>query len=107
FVADLKYHRPANFLIGIHAGSKQGRWLSKRWPYFKELKSRLASRGIPVASFGGPEEYIDGTENRCGGSIARSSYRTTAGLHISRVHWGFLLWSCLRRRIHSRICRCR
>ena len=47
---------PAEPLIGFHAGSKSGRWLSKRWPHFAKLAARLGGRGIRVASFGTPDE---------------------------------------------------
>jgi len=73
FAGDLQYRRPANPLVGMHAGSKQGRWLSKRWPYFRELASDLVSHGVPVASFGNPDEYIEGTEDRTGGSLEQMS----------------------------------
>ncbi|MBV9571530.1 MAG: glycosyltransferase family 9 protein [Alphaproteobacteria bacterium] len=69
FVADLRYSPPSEPLIGIHAGSKAGRWLSKRWPHFEQLAARLQAQGLRVASFGTPDEYVPGTENRTGGSI--------------------------------------
>ncbi len=69
FCGDLVYKKPAETLVGIHAGSKSGMWLAKRWPYFAEFAQRLRRRGIRVASFGLPEEYVEGTENRTGGSI--------------------------------------
>ncbi len=69
FVADLAYRRPAETLVGFHAGSKAERWLSKRWPYFAELAARLTARGLRVASFGTTDEYVEGTENRTGGTI--------------------------------------
>lgn len=69
FVGELAYRRPAESLIGLHAGSKGGRWLSKRWPYFPELATRLIKRGFRVASFGTAGEYVEGTENRTGGNI--------------------------------------
>lgn len=69
FVADLEWRRPKAALVGLHAGSKTGRWLSKRWPFFPELAQRLAARGIRVASFGTPDEYVPGTADRTGGSI--------------------------------------
>jgi ADP-heptose:LPS heptosyltransferase len=69
FCGDLEYRRPSDTLVGVHAGSKTGRWLVKRWPHFAELAERLVKRGIRVASFGTAEEYVEGTENRTGGSI--------------------------------------
>jgi len=69
FVGDLGYRPPRETLIGIHAGSKGGVWLAKRWPYFAELAERLRNRGHRVASFGTADEYVEGTENRTGGSI--------------------------------------
>jgi tetratricopeptide (TPR) repeat protein len=69
FVGELVYRPPAETLIGLHAGSKSERWLSKRWPYFAELAARLTARGLRVASFGTADEYVDGTENRTGGTI--------------------------------------
>ena len=69
FIKDLKWRRPKQMLVGIHAGSKAGRWASKRWPHFPELSDRLGRRGIPMASFGTRDEYVAGTEDRTGGSI--------------------------------------
>lgn len=69
FAGNLRYITPSDPLIGFHAGSKGGRWLSKRWPHFGELATRLRARGFRVASFGTPDEYVHGTEDRTGGSI--------------------------------------
>ncbi len=69
FCGDLVYKKPAETLVGLHAGSKPGMWLAKRWPYFAGFAQRLLDRGMRVASFGLPEEYVEGTENRTGGSI--------------------------------------
>lgn len=69
FVGDLVYRLPEGHLVGIHAGSKDGRWISKRWPYFSELAIRLRAHGFRVASFGTTDEYIPGTEDRTGGTI--------------------------------------
>ncbi|HTT98553.1 MAG TPA: glycosyltransferase [Rhizomicrobium sp.] len=69
FCGDLVYKAPRETLVGLHAGSKTGMWLAKRWPYFPELAQRLQRRGIRVASFGLAEEYVEGTENRTGGTI--------------------------------------
>ena len=69
FVADLERRWPKETLVGVHAGSKTGRWLSKRWPHFPELAGRLTARGVRVAAFGTRDEYVPGTEDRTGGSI--------------------------------------
>jgi ADP-heptose:LPS heptosyltransferase len=69
FCGDLTYKKPAEQLVGFHAGSKTGMWLVKRWPYFPELARRLRRRGIRVASFGIDSEYVEGTENRTGATI--------------------------------------
>ncbi|MBV9062557.1 MAG: glycosyltransferase family 9 protein [Alphaproteobacteria bacterium] len=69
FAGNLERREPDTQLVGLHAGSKGGRWLSKRWPYFGELTRKLHSRGVRVASFGTPDEYVPGTENLTGGTI--------------------------------------
>jgi hypothetical protein len=69
FCGDLEYRTPSETLVGIHAGSKTGRWLVKRWPHYAELAARLVRRGIRVASFGTADEYVEGTENRTGATI--------------------------------------
>lgn len=71
FVGAVSRATPSQLLVGMHAGSKGGRWLSKRWPGFEELASRLAAKGVRVASYGMAEEYIPGTEDRTGGTIDR------------------------------------
>lgn len=70
FCGDLIWRAPAETLIGFHAGSKTGAWTIKRWPHFAELAHRLRARGLRVASFGTSDEYVEGTENRTGASIA-------------------------------------
>ncbi len=70
FCGDLTWRAPAETLIGFHAGSKTGAWTIKRWPHFAELAHRLRARGLRVASFGTSDEYVEGTENRTGASIA-------------------------------------
>jgi tetratricopeptide (TPR) repeat protein len=82
FVGDLEYRTPADVLIGIHAGSKSGRWLSKRWPLFAGLATRLNKRGLRVASFGMPDEFVEGTENRTGGSIEEMCRAITECSHF-------------------------
>lgn len=69
FAGELVWTRPAMPLVGLHAGSKGGRWLSKRWPHFAELAARLKASGIAVASFGTSDEYVEGSEDSTGGSI--------------------------------------
>jgi ADP-heptose:LPS heptosyltransferase len=69
FCGDLAWRKPAEPLVGFHAGSKTGMWLVKRWPHFPELARRLRRRGIRVASFGVASEYVEGTENRTGATI--------------------------------------
>jgi hypothetical protein len=70
FCGDLSWRKPAEPLIGFHAGSKSGAWSTKRWPHYAELAQRLRARGLRVASFGTSDEYVEGTENRTGASIA-------------------------------------
>jgi ADP-heptose:LPS heptosyltransferase len=69
FCGHLNWTKPAQPLVGFHAGSKTGMWLIKRWPHFPELARRLRRRGIRVASFGVASEYVEGTENRTGATI--------------------------------------
>lgn len=69
YLSDLAYSRPASKLVGLHGGSKTGFWASKRWPYYSEFAESLQKLGFRVASFGTPEEYIEGTENMTGGTI--------------------------------------
>jgi ADP-heptose:LPS heptosyltransferase len=69
FCGDLEYQPPSGMLVGFHAGSKNGRWVVKRWPHFAELAARLTEQGIRVASFGTADEYVEGTENRTGATI--------------------------------------
>lgn len=56
-------------VVGLHGGSKPGYWASKRWPGFPDLTSRLKQRGFRVASFGTPDERVEGAEDHTGGSI--------------------------------------
>jgi hypothetical protein len=55
--------------IGLHAGSKGGYWVAKRWPFFPALAAALQARGYEVASFGGPGEHVPGTLDLTGGSL--------------------------------------
>ncbi|MFH5925794.1 glycosyltransferase [Roseomonas xinghualingensis] len=71
FIADYVYQRPpGGRRIGIHGGSKEGFWMSKRWPGYAQLSQSLQRRGFEVASFGIEEEYVEGTLDMTGGTIA-------------------------------------
>jgi ADP-heptose:LPS heptosyltransferase/glycosyltransferase involved in cell wall biosynthesis/tetratricopeptide (TPR) repeat protein len=75
-VADYRYRRPpGGRRIGIHGGSKGGFWLSKRWPEYTRLCRALERLGFEVASFGIPEEHVEGTLDLTGGSIAEMTER--------------------------------
>ncbi|MEM1131025.1 MAG: glycosyltransferase family 9 protein [Pseudomonadota bacterium] len=78
YVADIVYERPACNLVGFHAGSKTGHWTAKRWPGFARLAEALRVRGYRVASFGLPDEYVPGTENRTGGTVEEMVRAITA-----------------------------
>lgn len=69
YVSTYEYRRPNNRLVGFHGGSKDGFWVSKRWPHFSALAERLKGNGYTVASFGTPAEYVEGTIDRTGGTI--------------------------------------
>ncbi|HSC19618.1 MAG TPA: glycosyltransferase family 9 protein [Rhizomicrobium sp.] len=73
FAGELVWQSPPTPLVGLHAGSKNGRWVSKRWPHFAELAARLKVQGLAVASFGTEDQYVEGSENRTGGSIEEMS----------------------------------
>ena len=73
FAGELAWQFPPTPLVGLHAGSKDGRWVSKRWPHFAELAARLTVQGLAVASFGTEDQYVKGSENRTGGSIQEMS----------------------------------
>jgi ADP-heptose:LPS heptosyltransferase len=75
FVGGLTYQWPAGDLVGFHGGSKDGFWTSKRWPFFSELAGWLKQGGYRVASFGTPDEYVEGTEDMTGGSIHEMAER--------------------------------
>jgi ADP-heptose:LPS heptosyltransferase len=72
YLGNYKYTPPVGgtVRIGVHGGSKDGFWRSKRWPYHAELAHRLQARGYEVASFGIAEEYVPGTTDMTGGTIA-------------------------------------
>jgi ADP-heptose:LPS heptosyltransferase len=69
FISDIQYTWPEGNLIGIHGGSKEGHWASKRWPHFSDFATELRTQGYRVASFGTKDEYVSGTEDFTGGSI--------------------------------------
>ncbi|WP_162233568.1 glycosyltransferase [Sphingomonas sp. Leaf34] len=75
YCGDLRWTVPKDRLVGFHAGSKDGVWATKRWPWFAELARQLTSRGIPVASFGTPDEAIPGTIDMTGGNIEQMATR--------------------------------
>lgn len=82
FAGNLVWTPPAEILVGVHAGSKSGRWLSKRWAHWVELATRLSASGIRLASFGTPDEYVPGTENRTGGTIGEMARAMLACSHF-------------------------
>jgi ADP-heptose:LPS heptosyltransferase len=57
--------------VALHAGSKGGIWASKRWPGFAQLAGRLIADGFEVVSVGIKEEYVEGTIDMTGLTIAR------------------------------------
>jgi ADP-heptose:LPS heptosyltransferase len=57
--------------IALHAGSKGGIWAAKRWPGFAQLAGRLIGEGYEAVSVGTTDEYVPGTTDRTGLSIAR------------------------------------
>jgi ADP-heptose:LPS heptosyltransferase len=78
YIGDLDYSWPAGKLVGFHGGSKDGFWVSKRWPYYSALAARLQKKGYRVASFGTEGEYVEGTENMTGGSIQEMAEKMRA-----------------------------
>jgi len=69
FVAEVPPPAGTGRRIGLHAGSKGGYWVAKRWPFFPALAVALQARGYEVASFGGPGEHVAGTLDLTGGSL--------------------------------------
>ena len=69
YLGNLRYRTPDAPLVGLHGGSKDGIWASKRWPGYADLARELQQRGIQVASFGTKDEYVEGTIDRTGGTI--------------------------------------
>ncbi|SNB58531.1 ADP-heptose:LPS heptosyltransferase [Rhodoblastus acidophilus] len=82
FIGGYRYEPPPEPLIGLHAGSKAGLWASKRWPHYRELARMLRLRGFRVASFGTPDEYVEGTIDLTGGSIEEMTRRMLACSHF-------------------------
>jgi len=78
YIGELDYSWPAGKLVGFHGGSKDGFWVSKRWPYYSSLAARLQKQGYRVASFGTEGEYVEGTENMTGGSIQEMAEKMRA-----------------------------
>lgn len=78
YVADIEYRWPAGNLVGMHGGSKDGFWVSKRWPGHSAIAAELKARGYRVASFGTPGEYVEGTEDMTGGTIQQMTERMLA-----------------------------
>ncbi|MBP0495266.1 glycosyltransferase family 9 protein [Pararoseomonas indoligenes] len=71
FVADYTYQKPLNGRrIGIHGGSKDGFWRSKRWPGYVDLARELQQHGYEVASFGVETERVPETLDLTGGTIS-------------------------------------
>lgn len=75
FVGGFRYEVPPTRLIGLHAGSKKGVWALKRWPHFQALAAQLRAEGFEVASFGTPDEHVEGTLDMTGGSIEEMTER--------------------------------
>jgi len=69
YLGNYTYKRPNTRLVGFHGGSKDGFWVSKRWPHFAALADRLRTEGYSVASFGTPAEHVEGTLDHTGGTI--------------------------------------
>jgi ADP-heptose:LPS heptosyltransferase len=57
--------------VAIHSGSKGGIWAAKRWPGYAQLAGRLIGEGYEVLSVGTVDEYVPGTTDKTGLSIAR------------------------------------
>ncbi len=62
-----------NGIIGIHAGSKGGKWACKQWSKYRELSVRLEKQGYLVRSFGAKSEYIEGCYDFCGLDLTLSA----------------------------------
>ncbi|MBB5751597.1 glycosyltransferase [Prosthecomicrobium pneumaticum] len=66
-------HRPAGRRrIGLHAGSKPGRWAVKRWPHFEALCSRLIARGFEIVCVGGADELVAGARDETGRTLSET-----------------------------------
>jgi ADP-heptose:LPS heptosyltransferase len=64
--------------VALHAGSKGGIWASKRWPGFAQLAGRLIADGFEVVSVGIKDEYVEGTIDMTGLTIARMAEEISA-----------------------------
>ncbi|WP_306150167.1 MULTISPECIES: glycosyltransferase family 9 protein [unclassified Roseibium] len=73
FFSNLTWNNPNSRILGIHAGSKGGKWATKQWPYYQELAHYLSNAGWTVESYGAPEEYVEGTINKTGLDLGRSA----------------------------------
>lgn len=65
-LAYANWNREAEFPdydIGFHSGSKAGRWVTKRWPHFRELAEALPGKKIAVV--GGPADPIIEWPSNC------------------------------------------
>ncbi len=82
FLGDYVYHKPDETFIGFHAGSKGGIWGAKRWPHYETLAKRLMAKGYKVASFGTPNEYVEGTIDRTGGTIEEMTKKMLECTHF-------------------------
>jgi ADP-heptose:LPS heptosyltransferase len=57
-------------ILGIHAGSKDGHWSSKRWPHFESMTAQLASQ-YELRAFGVEGEQVIGAEDCTGGTVEK------------------------------------
>lgn len=63
--------------VAVHAGSKDGIWVAKRWPHFPALARTLARLGVDVVSLGVAGEYVPGTIDKTGLTIERMTDELT------------------------------
>jgi len=82
FIGEFTYVPPAEKLVGLHAGSKTGRWATKRWPHYEDFARRLRRRGVNVASFGTADEYVPGTVDMTGGTLEEMTKKMLACSHF-------------------------
>ncbi len=69
FFGDFRHQPSRQKRIGLHAGSKPGRWMVKRWPYYEDLSKWLVQRGFEVICVGSTDEVIQSAENHTGLSL--------------------------------------